>query len=255
MILLLGGTSDAAPIADRLARCGHRVLVSRATDTPLAVGAHPRIESRCGPLDDSSLTELIGRRGIRAIVDATHPYAAAIRARASRVARAMGIPCVSFVRPPVIAATEPGAEFARDHAAAAAMAFAHGRPVLLTTGSNHLAPYVEQSQRRALPLIVRVLGNPQSLSACRAAGIPESCVLTGRGPFSVEENRRQIHAHGIGVLVTKDSGHAGGTLEKLEAARREGCTVVVVQRPEIAGLNVFSDVGALVEAIAGLIDG
>ncbi len=36
MILLLGGTSDAAPLARQLAQAGYRVLVSQATDTPLA---------------------------------------------------------------------------------------------------------------------------------------------------------------------------------------------------------------------------
>ena len=255
MILLLGGTSDTAPIADRLARCGHRVLVSRATETPLDVGTHPQIESRCGPLDDASLTDLIGCHGIRVIVDATHPYAVAIRARANRVALAMGIPCVSFVRPPVIAATEPGVEFARDHTSAAALAFAHGRPVLLTTGSSHLTPYADQSRRTSIPLIVRVLGNPQSLSECRKAGIPEPCVLTGRGPFSVAENRRQIRVYDIGALVTKDSGRAGGTLEKLNASRLENCEVVVVQRPEIASSRVFSDVEMLLASIAGMVDG
>ena len=32
--------------------------------------------------------------------------------------------------------------------------------------------------------------------------------------------------------MTKDSGKAGGVPEKLEAARLEGCRVVVVRRPE-----------------------
>jgi precorrin-6A/cobalt-precorrin-6A reductase len=253
MILLLGGTSDAAPLAVRLAQCGYRVLVSNATDTPLAAGEHPRIQCRWGPLDDHGLAELIRHRGIRALVDATHPYAAAIRRRARRVAAAMGIPYLSFVRPPAIVEAGPNIELARDHTAAAVAAFAHRRPVLLTTGSSHLAPYAEQSRRTGVPLVARVLGHPPSLAACRLSGIPDSSILTGRGPFSVEENRRQIRTHGIGVLVTKDSGTAGGTLEKLEAARLEKCQVVVVRRPETGGPPPFGQTDALLAALLRLV--
>ena len=43
MILLLGGTSETAPIAEGLANAGHFVLVSNCTDTPLNTGAHAAI--------------------------------------------------------------------------------------------------------------------------------------------------------------------------------------------------------------------
>jgi precorrin-6A/cobalt-precorrin-6A reductase len=49
------------------------------------------------------------------------------------------------------------------------------------------------------------------------------------------ENRATIRKYGIGVVLTKDSGTAGGVPEKLEAARLEGCRVVVVRRPEQTG--------------------
>jgi precorrin-6A/cobalt-precorrin-6A reductase len=252
MILLLGGTSDAAPIAQRLSAIGLRVLVSKATDTPLEVGRGEGIECRSGPLDDESLAQLIAQWKIQLVVDATHPYAAAIHERACRVTRAMKIPCVHFARSPVIPPDAPNVEFAPDHASAAIKACRIGRPVLLTTGSNHLTPYVEQSRRQGVALIVRVLGNPQSLDACRTAGIADSCVLTGRGPFSVEENCRQIRAFGIGVVVTKDSGLAGGVLEKLEAATREGCTTIVVARPKYPG-DAFTDIDQLMDAVKNML--
>jgi precorrin-6A/cobalt-precorrin-6A reductase len=281
MILLLGGTSDAAPLAVRLAEAGYHVLVSQATDTPLAAGEHPAITVRRGLLDDAGLAELVRDRGIRGLVDATHPYAAAIRRRAARVAAALGIPCLRFERPAALlvpsSGTPVGIEFVDGHAAAAAAAFAHRRAVLLTTGSRHLAPYVEQARRTSVPLVARVLDDRRSLEACRAAGIldekgdsphlperPFGCfaqmgtvpffhVVAGRGPFSVQENRRQIQAFGIGVLVTKDSGAAGGTGEKLEAARIEGCRVVVLRRPQIAGPHVFGQAEALLATLLRLV--
>jgi precorrin-6A/cobalt-precorrin-6A reductase len=250
MILLLGGTSDALPIAEGLVQKGYRVLISKATDVPLPTGDHPNMETRCGPLDETSLAELIEERGVLAIVDATHPYATAIRGTASRVAQQKGVPCLSFLRPPAVSQATPGVELVPDHATAAAAAFSHGRPVLLTTGTRNLAPYAKQSQRTGLPLIVRTLNHAASLGACRNAGIPIEHILACRGPFSVAENRRHIRMFQIGVLVSKDSGTAGGTAEKLEAARAEGCHVIVVVRPKISNQQTFSDVPALLEALA-----
>lgn len=254
MILLLGGTSDTAPLALALATRGYRVLVSRATDARLPIGEHPRIEGRSGPLDDEGLAGLIRQRGIQAIVDATHPYAVTIRARAARIARSMSLPHFTFVRPATADASDPNVQFVSDHALAAQAAFAHGRPVLLTTGSRNLTPYVEASRRSGLTLIVRVLDHAASLAACHAAGLPDDRILAGRGPFSVETNRQQIRAFRIGVLVTKDGGQAGGTAEKLEAARIEGCRVIVVERPKIAGKEVFTSIDAIVEAVLTVVE-
>jgi precorrin-6A/cobalt-precorrin-6A reductase len=250
MILLLGGTSDARPIAWRLVEAGLRVLVSQASDVPLDVGTHPNIESRSGRLDEQSLAALIDARGIQAIVDATHPYATVIHAAAHRVAAAKGIPCFRFVRPTVIKVGTPGAEFAPDHAAAAVAAFCRGRPVLLTTGTKHLMPYVEESRRTGLSLVVRALDDRASLDACRRAGVPAEQIIAGRGPFSVEANRQQLRAFAIGVLVMKDSGAAGGTSEKLQAARSEGCEVIVIARPAADDEGAFSELETLAAALA-----
>ena len=230
MILLLGGTSELSAIATALAEAGFAVLVSTATDETLELAPHPNIERRSGRLDESAMLALIAARGIRAIVDATHPYATAAHETAAHVARQVGIPCIHFVREGGIGLRE-GVHFAADHERAAALAFSFGKPVLLTTGANHVAPYARQAARSGLRLVARVLPRAESIEACRQAGIAEDNIIAARGPFSLEQNLRQIRRYGIGVLVTKDSGPAGGVEAKLEAARREHCQTVVVARP------------------------
>lgn len=120
-------------------------------------------------------------------------------------------------------------------------------PILLTTGSRNLGPYVREAQAAGCPLFVRVLRDPVSLQACREAGIPEDHMLQGRGPFSLEENRHAIREHAIEVLVTKDGGVAGGALDKIEAARIEGCHVVAIRRPSQE--QGFESLPALVEEL------
>lgn len=249
MILLLGGTSEAGPIALELAKRGFRVLVSQATDVPLKLPDHPGIERRSGILDAAGLEDLIRKHDIHAIVDAAHPFAAQLHATATRLARELHIPGFSYVRPGL--SEQPGEEMVMvpDHVSAARMAFSWGRPVLLTVGAKNLEPYVERSRAARVPLLVRVLDREESREACRLAGVPPEFVVTGRGPFSVEDNRLVIRHFSIGVLVTKDSGSAGGVPEKLRAAREEGCRVVVVARPLVPRGEVFSDLAALVRSV------
>lgn len=249
MILLLGGASETEPIALRLDGQGYRVLVSQATDIPLATRLSPSIECRFGSLEEQALAELIDRRAIRAIVDATHPYAIAIRAMAARVAAYKGIVYLRYLRPKAVESPSPGVVIAPDHEAAAAIALGRRRPVLLTIGSRNLRPYVEQARQTGVRLVARVLDHASSWDACQRAGILPENIISGRGPFSVEVNRQHIRRFGIGVLVTKDGGVAGGVIEKLEAARAEGCDVIVVARPATDDQNAVSDIDSLIAAL------
>lgn len=243
MILLLGGTSESVTIARRLAAAGLQVLVSTATDEPMELG---EIERRCGRLDEAGMAALARERGATAIVDATHPYATAARATARAVAQQLALPYFTFIRPTTPAA---GVYVAADHDEAARIAFSFGRPVLLTSGANNLKPYVDEARRTGVPLVVRVLNRPESLEACRAVGITEDRTVAAKGPFTVEENCEHIRRFRIGVLVTKDSGEAGGVPAKIEAAQSEGCELVMIARPPGEARATFADIDALVDAV------
>lgn len=254
MILLVGGTSETAPLALGLARAGCAVLVSTATDVPLDTGDHPLISRRSGPLVESRMVELIREKDITALVDAAHPYAASVHDTISRVSAQLNIACFIFRRPVELEAEEgdqKGITFAENHAEAARYAFAEGCPVLLTTGSRNLIPYAAEARRTGIPLAVRVLDSPESLAACRDAGIPDGMVIAGRGPFSVDENIAVIHQFNIGTIVTKDSGRAGGFSEKRTAARISGCRLIVVRRPAASAAGpIFEAISSLVDAVA-----
>lgn len=252
MILLLGGTSETAPLGLALASAGWKVLVSTATDVPLDVGDHLNLSHRSGKLDEDAMVRLISEKGIRIVVDASHPYASTVRTTARNVCQRLGTPYLTFVRPAVVT-EQDFIQFAENHEEAARLAFAFALPVLLTTGSRNLAPYAAQARRTGVTLIVRVLQHPDSLDACRNAGIPQANIITGRGPFSVRDNRSVIQRFRIGCLVTKDSGIAGGVPEKIEAARLENCHVVVVGRPEQTDEATCSTVEEVLAAVRSLL--
>lgn len=249
MILLLGGTSEAGAIAAALAAAGVRVLVSAATDLSHSVRLTDSVAVRAGVLDEAGLHDLIVEVRAQAVVDATHPYAALVTRNAQKAAARAGVPYLRYLRPPAVA-EESGVIVVGDHDEAARLAFLSGRPVLLTIGTRHLAPYLRESRRTAVPVIARVLPTPEALQACAAVGLPGKRVVQGQGPFSVAQTIEVIRRHGIGILVTKDGGAAGGVPEKFEAARHEGCEIVVVARPEetIETGRAFTGIGALIAA-------
>ncbi|MCA1961969.1 MAG: precorrin-6A/cobalt-precorrin-6A reductase, partial [Desulfomonile sp.] len=187
MILLIGGTSETASLAQALASAGFSVVVSTATDLPLEIGNHPNISRTSGALDSQGIKRLAYGLHAGIIVDASHPYATAVKANAKKAAAALGIPYVQWTRP-----LSPNYEdwiiIRETHELAAKTACAFGRPVLVTTGAKNLAPYAAEAQRTGIHLVVRVLPYSNSLEACRKAGIEQKSVIIGRGPFSFEEN-------------------------------------------------------------------
>ncbi len=247
-ILLLGGTSETEPMALKLATAGYRVLVSTATDESLQIGEHPEICRRHGRLNLTQMVTLVEEQKIFALVDATHPYASEVHQTARKVAEQTRRLYLRYQRQGMLT-SHPNWVVARNHDEAAQIACKSGTPVLLTTGSRHLEPYVAEATRRHVPLFARVLDHPESISACDAAGLKEIGRIFGRGPFSLEQNRAIIRQHQIAVIVTKESGKVGGVEEKWRAAKMEGCLFVVVQRPEETQEQCFDSMDDLVKAL------
>lgn len=254
MIFLLGGTSETKAIATALASSGFRVMASTATDNELDVGAHPLITRRIGRLNEDEMTRLLVESKAVAVVDASHPFAEALHETAKNAASRFGAPYFRFERAGI--QDDIGCvHYVKDHDEAAKLAFSFSKTVLLTTGSRNLAPYVELSKKEEIPVIARVLPHPESEEACNKAGLARENVIAARGPFSVEENLDLMARFKIGVLVTKDSGGAGGVPEKIEAARIAGCEVVMIQKPDSVTVQVFSRAEELVEAVCAALGG
>ena len=230
MILLFGGTSETAGLAEALAGLELPVLVSTATDAELNVGRHLLIRRCCGRLDEEGMGTLLAREGIRLIVDASHPFATELQRTVRTLATRHQLPYFRFQRL-ASAHTEEELFEVANHQEAAELAVSFGSPVLLTTGSRNLEPYVCAARREGVPLFVRALPHRDAVAACDAAGIPIANRVFARGPFSEEQNRKLIATLQIGVLVTKDSGAAGGVAEKIAAARKEDCLVIMIRRP------------------------
>lgn len=70
------------------------------------------------------------------------------------------------------------------------------------------------------------------VASCAKLGIEGKHLLCMQGPFSREMNIALIHQFDIAWMVSKESGRAGGFLEKYQAAKETGCRMIVIGRPK-----------------------
>ena len=72
----------------------------------------------------------------------------------------------------------------------------------------------------------------------RFSEIPSEHIIAQKGPFSVEQNVEHIRRSGAGILLTKESGAAGGYPEKAEAAKICGIRFITLTRPDEVGYTL-----------------
>lgn len=250
MIWVIAGTGDARAVVADLLGAGHRVIATTAT----AYGGeliedHEGLERAVGRLDTDGMISLVRERGVRLVVDASHPHAIEVSHNAMAAAARTGIPYLRYERPAVPA---DGVRMVDDYAEAAALLAATRGPVLLAVGSRNLAAFAALESGRCW---ARVLPVAASLEACARAGIGPDRIVAIRGPFSRTFNRALCAELGIRWLVTKESGEGSGTAEKIEAAQDLGIGVIMVARPEMDYPESTDDIGALVRRAGELLHG
>ncbi|MGI5939989.1 MAG: precorrin-6A reductase [Thermoleophilia bacterium] len=276
MILLLGGTSDARLAASLLQERGYDVLLSvvsehgadlarntTAEDFPRASKVSKgdlrradasrlgRLRVRVGALDEIGLETLL--ESSEAVVDATHPFAQQISALARGACDRLGVPYVRLERPRVVLPED--AMLVPDAATAAARAVESGgeSAILVTVGTRTLRTYVEAVRAAGRRLVARVMPVEESIAHCRELGLAPADILAMQGPTGAELDAALLRHLGAGVLVTKESGEAGGLNAKLEACRAAGAAAIVVARPEGDAVDTQVAPGRTVRSVEELL--
>ena len=91
----------------------------------------------------------------------------------------------------------------------------------------------------------RVLSTKEAVEESSALGFTGPNLIAMQGPFSKEMNIAMLKAVGASYFVTKESGKAGGFVEKAEAARETGAVLVVIARPEETGISPQETLGLI----------
>jgi precorrin-6A/cobalt-precorrin-6A reductase len=234
-ILILAGTTEATQLAARLVADGHDVTSSLAGVTTSPVDRAGRVR-RGGFGGAAGLARHLVDHGIEVMVDATHPFAAVMPFNAATSAATTGVAHCRLLRPPWRPADgdrwHPAASL--DHAATELPTIGATR-VFLTVGRQGLGAFAGCS---GVWFLVRAIEPVPAV-------LPGAQVVLGRGPFAFEDELELLNTHRIDTLVVKNSGGAA-TASKLDAARRLGLAVVVVQRPAQPEVETFAGVTEVV---------
>lgn len=160
-------------------------------------------------------------QGVTALVDATHPFARRMPFNAEAATRMCGVPLLSLLRPAwEKRAGDDWREVATHGDAIDALGLKR-KTVFLTVGRLEMEPYHAAPQHR---YIVR------SVDPVEKRTLPDAVWLTGRGPFSLEDETALMAEHGVEALVTKNSG-GSATEAKITVARNRHIPILLLARP------------------------
>lgn len=242
MIFALCGTSDARELAIRINESGFHLLTSVVTESAAQSLAEAQLPVRVGRMTAEQMASLIREKGIRTIVDASHPFAEDAHKNAMEAARTADIPYIRFERPSLVYGNSPNLTVVSSYEEAALEAKKRKGSIMLTTGSKTLAVFARHLIGDPdIRLVARMLPRRDNMEKCEELGLEQKNIIAMQGPFSRELNEALYRQYGTSLMITKESGQTGAVDEKVESALQMGIHVILISRPELAFGTVFSD--------------
>ncbi len=251
-VILFAGTTEGRQIAEFLEKQEIPAYVCVATEYGEQLLPEGKfLEVSHERLNREEMTALIAEKGCPLVIDATHPYAAEVteniraacdqnKAEYVRVLRG-GAEDGNSLNGTGDMFSESNTEekggsacqdvvYADDVEAAVAYLEQTQGNILVTTGSKEAAKYTKLTDYKNR-VYLRVLSLASVAAQCEKLGFSGSHLICMQGPFSTELNAAMLKQWNCSYLVTKLSGAVGGFPEKAEAARKCGCTLLVIGRP------------------------
>ena len=257
--MVMAGTTEGVKIIAMIASLENTHIIA-TTVTKLggelakSAGAHEVISEA---LDKEGIEEIIKTKKIDLLIDATHPFAEDATRNAIKATNATGINYLRFERPSI--------DFPANNHIHSVDSFenAVSKVLKLIDTDNprifHLAGVMTLHYLTEVlnpkNIVIRVLPSIYSVKKCLNLGLPAENIIAMQGIFSKDFNQVLMQEYDINIMITKESGDAGGTPSKIGAAQELGIPVVMVMRPIVSELKkktVFNNINDLLEEILNL---
>lgn len=245
MILVLGGTSDSISICQMLNEhedLNYAVSVTTEYGRDLAKKCTDNVLLRKFTIED--MVSYIKENNVTKIIDSTHPYAVVVSSNAIECSDITGVEYIRFERESLInEITYTNKYVVKNIEEACEVANKLGENIFIGTGSKNLDKYISLMPNKKL--IARVLPTSEVILSCEKLGLNADNIIAMKGPFSTEINEATYRQYDVDVLITKESGVAGGFLEKVDACENLDIPVVIISRNEIDYPNVVNTIEEL----------
>lgn len=249
MIIVLAGTSEGREAAAILQDTGCPVLATVTSQLGADLLKIQGIQSiEQGNLDEEGLYQLLVKHQARYLVDATHPFAQLISQYAMAAARKAK---ATYLRLERAAGLIPEGVDQICRLEDLDPYIKPGMTVFSTLGSKHLPLLVPLVRGKRARLVARVLPLESVIEGCRRLGLDEDEIIALRGPFSEDENQALFSSCRADLVVSKESGPAGGMEAKIAAALDLKIPIVIWTRPNMeypAMFNTAQEIAGYIES-------
>lgn len=229
-ILIFGGTTEGRELAEFCKKhqlFAHVCVATEYGESQLSTDTY--ISIYAGRLDSNQMITMMKEKSYSMVIDATHPYAILVSENIKKASEEMNLPYIRIVRDSdsmgdydciTVSSVEEAAKYLNKTSG----------NVLLTTGSkelSHFTTYCDDFSR----FYARIITSESIIHQCLNNGWEAKQLICMQGPFSEDLNYAILKQINANYMVTKESGLAGGFLDKMKAAKRAGVTTIVVGRP------------------------
>jgi len=191
------------------------------------------VKIHVGTLDEVMMAEFFEKENIGICFDATHPYATVVTRNLVDICKEKEIQYYRLERASEIEKIPLDQDVVLVSSVEAAVDYLKNTKgmIFIATGSKELKAFtsIDDYENRC---VARVLSTENVVLQCKELGFEGKNLICMQGPFSEELNYAMLMQTKAKYFVTKESGKAGGFLEKYQAVKRANATMVVIKRPE-----------------------
>lgn len=249
MILVLGGTSDSIEICKELNKHNNvDYVLSVTTEYGKEIAIKYTENIVLGKLSKEDMLDFIRENNINKIIDATHPYAVEVSKNAIECSNISKVDYIRFERKSLIEDIDYENKYIVSSIDEACnIANEIGQNIFIGTGSKNLDQYINKMSNKNL--VARVLPTSEVIQACESLGLNGDNIIAMKGPFSQSMNEETYKQYSVDVVITKESGVAGGFLEKIIACKSLNIPVIIIKRQLMNYPTVINDTEKIIDMI------
>ena len=228
MILIFGGTTEgriAINVCEQAGKPFYYSTKSNLQQVDMKNGIR-----LVGAMTSEDIRRFCKENDIKCIVDAAHPFAENLH----KAIMNTDMPVVRFDRPRQ--EKIEGAVYCKSFEEAAEIMKQHDIKLLLAlSGVNTIAKL--KSYWQTHNTVFRILNRQESIETAKASGLPADHIIFYDESLCLPTEQQEIQlmkSIGCDAIITKESGQSGGFDQKINAAKRLGIKIFIVEPPSTA---------------------